>query len=395
MGADWEKREAIELRHLRCFLAVAEELHFARAAEKLHIEQSSLSRTIRELEENLSEQLFVLTSRSTPLTRAPGTLRDQITHHRSLAVSRSDNFPGGTTSAFCTNVTRDEVLIPGGRFLMGDHFNEGYSYDGERPVHAVELAPFSMDTTCVTVGDFFQFVNATGYVTEAELYGDSAVFYQAVMSDEQDIIGHYGMSWCFAVRGADWRHPFGRKSTVEACLDHPVVHISHNDALAYCAWIGRKLPTEAQWEFAARGGHQGLRFPWGNKLEENGVHNANVWQGEFPHHNTEQDGWLATSPVKTYAANSYGLYQMIGNVWEWCADWFDSDYYTHSPLMNPVGPSEGSKRVMRGGSYLCHHTYCSRYRVAARSANTPDSSAGNIGFRTVSLDERKALPIQA
>ncbi|EKW1652588.1 TPA: formylglycine-generating enzyme family protein [Klebsiella oxytoca] len=287
-------------------------------------------------------------------------------------------------SARKANVTRPEILLPGGRFLMGDSFSEGYPYDGEGPVHAVELSPFSMDITCVSVAEFLRFVQETKYVTEAEYFGYSGVFYKAVMCDESDVIGNYGMPWWLAVKGANWSHPYGPKSDVEALLDHPVVHVSHNDALAYCAWAGRALPTEAQWEYAARGGHESLRFPWGNDLEEEGKFHANVWQGDFPYHNTMQDGWLTTAPVKTYEANDYGLFQMVGNVWEWCSDWFDAKSYTNSAYSNPIGPVHGNKRVMRGGSYLCHHSYCSRYRVAARSSNTPDSSAGNIGFRTVS-----------
>lgn len=278
---------------------------------------------------------------------------------------------------------RDEVALAGGTFLMGDSFGEGYAADGEAPVHPVDLGPFRMDATCVSAAEFARFVTETGYRTEAERIGNSAVFHAAVRAGREDILGYFGTRWWLAVRGADWRHPFGPRSGLDGLEDHPVVHVSHNDALAYCAWAGRDLPTEAEWEFAARAGHAGRRFPWGDVLEEGGVHHANVWQGRFPQENSAADGWLATAPVKTYAPNDFGLYQMAGNVWEWCADWFSPDYYAQAPRDNPKGPDRGSARVVRGGSYLCHHSYCNRYRVAARSANTPDSSTGNMGFRTV------------
>jgi formylglycine-generating enzyme required for sulfatase activity len=159
--------------------------------------------------------------------------------------------------------------------------------------------------------------------------------------------------------------------------------VSHNDAVAYCRWAGRKLPTEAQWEYAARGGRRGQRFPWGDELTPKGVHRANVWQGQFPAHNSGEDGWLATAPVRSFDPNDFGLYQMSGNVWEWCADWFGRDYYAGAPARDPTGPVTGEARITRGGSYLCHHSYCTRYRVAARTANTPESASGNVGFRTV------------
>jgi formylglycine-generating enzyme len=277
-----------------------------------------------------------------------------------------------------------EVSLPGGSFLMGDHFGEGYAAGGEGPVHEVVLSPFSIDVTCVTVAQFAAFVEATGYQTEAENYGNSSVFRLAVAAESRDILGYHGTPWWLTVRGADWRHPFGPLSSVDDLQDHPVVHVSHADALAYCEWAGRDLPTEAEWEYAARGGLSAKRFPWGDELEEGGRHYANLWQGTFPTHNTATDGWLATAPVETYAPNGFGLYQMSGNVWEWCADWFDRDYYACSPAVDPEGPEGGWQRVMRGGSYLCHASYCHRYRVAARSSNTPGSSSCNLGFRTVS-----------
>jgi formylglycine-generating enzyme len=178
--------------------------------------------------------------------------------------------------------------------------------------------------------------------------------------------------------------------------DHPVVHVSHTDALAYCRWAGRRLPTEAEWEYAARGGLEGKRYPWGNDLlgprEE---HLCNIWQGEFPLANTGADGHLGTAPVKSFPPNGFGLYEVSGNVWEWCSDWFLPKYYRKSPGNNPQGPTIGAGRVMRGGSYLCHDSYCNRYRVAARSSNTPESSSGNTGFRTVALDNLTAADAAA
>ncbi|ACI59485.1 protein of unknown function DUF323 (plasmid) [Rhizobium leguminosarum bv. trifolii WSM2304] len=281
------------------------------------------------------------------------------------------------------NVMHDEVPLPGGSFEMGDTFGEGLESDGEGPVHAVTLSPFRIDTTCVTNDHFARFVAATGYVTEAERLSDSAVFAPFVAADPADITGGYGARGWLAVRGADWRHPFGRYSAIEDSGLHPVVHISHEDAQAYCHWAGRSLPTEAEWEYAARAGHAGRRFPWGNELEPEGIHMANVWQGHFPTRNTGADGWLATAPVGTYFPNDFGLYDMIGNVWEWCADWYNRDYYRNSPAHDPAGAATGDRRVTRGGSYLCHRSYCARYRVAARFSNTPDSTACNLGFRTV------------
>ncbi len=265
---------------------------------------------------------------------------------------------------------------------MGDGFGEGYDADGETPVHDVLLSPFHLDATAVTNAQFATFVKATGHVTDAERFGSSAVFHLVVSAPRADLLGRAeGAPWWVEVRGADWRHPEGGGSTVGDRQHHPVVHVSWHDAQAYAAWAGKRLASEAEWEFAARGGLAGRRFPWGDDLTPGGRWRCNIWQGTFPTHNTEDDGYLTTAPVKRYAPNGYGLHQLAGNVWEWCADWFSARYYAASPAADPPGPPSGSSRVMRGGSYLCHDSYCHRYRVAARSSNTPESSAGNLGFR--------------
>ncbi len=280
---------------------------------------------------------------------------------------------------------RGQVRLPGGEFGMGDAFGEGYPADGELPVHSVRLSAYYIDATAVTNAAFATFVKATGYVSDAERFGASAVFH--LVANRADVLGEAaGAPWWLTVRGASWRCPEGGDSSITDRQNHPVVHVSWNDAIAYCAWAGKRLPTEAEWEFAARGGLAGKRFAWGDELTPNGRWMCNIWQGEFPTRNTTDDGFLTTAPVKQYRPNGYGLSNMAGNVWEWCADWFSPAYYAESPLDDPPGPSSGDSRVMRGGSYLCHDSYCHRYRVAARSSNTPESSSGNLGFRCANDD---------
>lgn len=290
---------------------------------------------------------------------------------------------------------------------MGDHSGDGLAADGELPLHEVELAAFSIDATPVTNQQFSRFVTATGYRTEAERFGNSAVFHLLVDAPTEDISGPVaGTTWWIGVRGASWRHPRGRASTISGLDDHPVVHVSWLDALAYCEWAGRRLPSEAEWEYAARGGLAGATYPWGDEPIDgsDGIWRANVWQGTFPAHNTAADGWIGTAPVRSYSPNGFGLWQSVGNVWEWCADWFAADTYAHgrgpngrdanSTATNSLGPADGTERVLRGGSYLCHPSYCNRYRNSARSRNTPDSSMGNAGFRTVSASEASLSPTQ-
>ena len=280
----------------------------------------------------------------------------------------------------------EQVVVPAQEFAMGDAHDDGARPDGETPVHPVRLEGFTIDATTVTVADFAAFVDATGYVTEAETFGYSAVFHlHLTEADREFVVGQPAQTpWWLGVAGADWRHPDGPSSSTPGREDHPVTHVSWNDAQAYCAWAGRRLPTEAEWECAARGGRTGERYPWGDELRSDGdAWPANIFQGTFPTEDTAEDGWAGTAPVRAFPAQGYGLFQMVGNVWEWCADRFAPDWYARSPLVAPTGPEDGATRVMRGGSFLCHDSYCNRYRNAARSANTPDSSTSNTGFRTV------------
>jgi formylglycine-generating enzyme required for sulfatase activity len=273
------------------------------------------------------------------------------------------------------------VRVPDGEFLMGTADPDGYPTDGEGPVRAVRLSSFWIDPTTVSNAQFVAFVEATRYRTDAERFGWSYVFAGLLPDDLPETRGVAQAPWWRQVFGADWSHPEGPQSDLQGRLDHPVVHVSWRDAAAYSRWVGKRLPTEAEWECAARGGLEQKRFPWGDELTPGGEHRMNVWQGRFPVQNTLEDGYFGTAPVDAFPPNGYGLYNMTGNVWEWCADWFHPTFHGSGPRRNPRGPRSGTHRVMRGGSYLCHHSYCRRYRVAARSANTPDSSTGNLGFR--------------
>ncbi len=273
------------------------------------------------------------------------------------------------------------VEVPGGSWSMGSVDADADPADGEGPIHVVEVAPFRLAEHAVSNAEFAAFTAASGWVTDAERYGWSFVFAGELPDDSAATRAVVGATWWRQVPGAEWRHPEGPSSDLEGRGRHPVVHVSWRDAVAYCTWAGGRLPTEAEWEFAARGGKDRFVFPWGNDLEPDGIHMMNVFQGEFPSRNTCADGFAGTAPVDAFAPNDFGLYNMTGNVWEWCSDWFSPTYYQHSPPRHPTGPTRGISRVMRGGSYLCHASYCRRYRVAARSSNEPDSSTGNLGFR--------------
>lgn len=280
------------------------------------------------------------------------------------------------------------VHLQGGTFLMGTEDEEGFPADGEGPVREVTLDGFYMDRTTVTNEQFAAFVKATRYRTDAEKFGYSYVFHLLLsppLRRQLILAGRTlkGLEWWIHVEGADWQHPEGPGSGWVQRKKHPVVHVSWRDAQAYCEWAGKRLPTEAEFEYAARGGLVQKRYPWGDTLEPGGQHHCNIWQGRFPDHNTKADGFIGTAPARHYPPNGFGLYQMAGNVWEWVFDWWSTDFHVNGPRVNPTGPPLGDRRVTRGGSYLCHHSYCNRYRVAARTSNTPDSSTGNTGFRCV------------
>ncbi len=290
------------------------------------------------------------------------------------------------------------VWVPGGTFWMGNN-----EYPDSVPEHLVEVDGFWMDEHEVTNAEFAKFVEATGYRTVAELPLDPKDF--PTVPPEQlggikpssvvftpppgpvPLDDH--LQWWQMIEGADWRHPTGPDSSIEGLEDHPVVHIAWRDAKAYADWAGKRLPTEAEWEFAARGGLDRAEYCWGNSLRPGAQWQANIWQGRFPSQNTEDDGFHHTAPVGKFAANGYGLHDMSGNVWEWCADWYQPNYYDKSPKKNPPGPDSSfdpqepgiPKRVQRGGSFMCADSYCRAYRPGARGKGDPSSAAGHIGFR--------------
>jgi sulfatase modifying factor 1 len=276
------------------------------------------------------------------------------------------------------------VAIEPGWFLMGNTSALSYPTDGEGPVREVSTSGYWIDTCAVSNSEFGRFADATGYRTDAERSGWSFVFAGLLPDDFPMTRGVAAAPWWREVHGADWRHPEGPQSEIRSRPDHPVVHVTWYDAAAYCAWSGKRLPTEAEWERAARGGLSDRLFPWGDDLEPDGRHRMNVWQGTFPQHNSLEDGWYGTCPVDAFEPNGFGLHNMTGNVWEWCADWFTATHQIADGPADPGGPDSGTHRVTKGGSYLCHASYCHRYRVAARSPVTPESMCGNVGFRCAS-----------
>ncbi len=316
-----------------------------------------------------------------------------------------------TSNAPNTNLN-DMVLIPEGSFTMGG--DSEWGRPDEFPHHEVKLSAFYMDTHEVTNKQFLAFVEATGYVTTAErkpdweemksqvppgtpkppdevLVAASLVFKP---TDGPVSLNNPSVWWTW-VQGADWRHPEGPGSSIDNRDNYPVVHVSWEDAAAYAAWAGKRLPTEAEWEYAARGGEQDVIYPWGKELIHKGEVKANSWDGRFPYDNQEKDGFMLAAPVGQYAPNAYGLYDMAGNVWEWCADWYRNDYYAtcehQGVVINPQGPADShdpaepyaQKKVTRGGSFLCNDDYCSGFRVAARMKTSWDTSLNHTGFRCV------------
>ena len=276
------------------------------------------------------------------------------------------------------------ISLPGGSFLMGTNNPERFPQDGEGPVREVIVSPFSIDRNPVTNELFAKFVAETGYRTEAEQFGWSFVFWSHIPEERfeelvEDTVA--AVPWWCKVPGATWDAPEGPGSNVKDRGNYPVVHVSWNDAQAFCAWSGQRLLTEAEWEYAARGGLVQKLYPWGDQLRPDGEHRCNIWQGDFPGLDTAEDGYAGTSPVDAFPPNGFGLYSLTGNAWEWCQDWFANDFERIPGIIDPKGPPNGTARVMKGGSFLCHRSYCNRYRVAARSSNTPDSSASNVGFR--------------
>jgi sulfatase modifying factor 1 len=298
-------------------------------------------------------------------------------------------------------VDKDMIYIPSGTFRMGC---EEPSLIDVRPVHQVHLNGFWLDKTLVTNEQFARFVHATKYVTVAErkpqakdfpgappenLVAGSLVFNQPPKPVSLD--SHY--QWWRYVPTANWRHPEGPKSNLATRLHYPVVQIAYDDARAYAKWAHKRLPTEAEFEYAARGGLDCKQFSWGNEFKPGGKWQANIWQGRFPSTNTKEDGFASTSPVSSFPPNGYGLYDMTGNVWEWCSDWYRLDYYQSFAAgqiaSNPLGPSDSldpkepsvPKRVQRGGSFLCCDQYCARYLVGARGKGEPSSGCSNVGFR--------------
>ena len=286
-----------------------------------------------------------------------------------------------------TDISR-MVKIPAGPFLMGTNSAIAYPADGEGPRRSVQLDEFWIDETSVTNLDFSEFVQATGYQTEAELLGWSFVpSYLISESDKHHVVGQSeNTPWWMGVNGADWLHPLGPNSSIAEILDHPVVHISWNDANSFAQWSGKRLPTEAEWEKAARGGNENSIYPWGDELNLDGEFACNIWQGEFPDFNSGDDGYIGTAPVYSFAPNGYGLYNVCGNVWEWCMDWWsDNSHYrnNYQQISNPNGPTSGDNKVIKGGSYLCHDSYCNRYRISARTSQPKNGFTAHIGFRCV------------
>jgi len=277
-------------------------------------------------------------------------------------------------------------LVPAGRFLMGATGPETWPADGEGPVREISLPAYWIDECAVTNRQFAEFVEQAGFVTEVERFGWSFVHYSQLTKSQHTALRDLrvaGLEWWYRVDGSNWRHPFGPRQDLDELQrwDHPVVHLTWNDAAAYAKWCGKRLPTEAEWECAARGGLEQNLYPWGDELTPGGKHRCNIWQGDFPKTDRGEDGYRGSAPARSFKPNGFGLYNMTGNVWEWVADWFSPTFHQQDTRENPQGPPFGERRVMKGGSYLCHLSYCNRYRCSARTSNTDDTSSGHLGFR--------------
>lgn len=301
---------------------------------------------------------------------------------KATAAAQRPDGPSQVTPAANPPV-HDMVSLDGGEFVMGSDAGEGYKGDGEGPSRRVRITPFRIATRTISNTEFARFIDETGYITDAERYGWSFVFHLFVDEGTAAEARVRDIPWWVRVDGACWRCPEGAGSNLSTRMDHPVVHVSWLDAAAYCRWSGTRLPTEAEWEYAARGDLPGARYAWGDELTPGGQHRCNIWQGRFPEHDSGEDGFTGTAPVDAFEPNGFGLHNVCGNVWEWCADTFSPNYHRVTRAVDPIYIVPTGKRSIRGGSYLCHDSYCNRYRVAARSGNTPESTTGHCAFRVV------------
>lgn len=282
------------------------------------------------------------------------------------------------------------VTLRGGRFHMGTN-RSPLPQDGEAPARAVDVRPFAVDPYAVTNSWFSDFVAATGYVTEAERFGWSLVFRDFVADDIQPRFACHTPAWWRRIDGACWNNPEGPRSGIAGREHHPVVHVSWNDAVAFAHWAGGRLPTEAEWEFAAQGGLSGARFPWGEQEPDEAFRPCNIWPGDWdgdsPGSGPSQKE-KGTVSVDAFAPNDFGVFNMVGNTWEWCADAFKVRSLSRVSKQRNAAAAAENQRVLKGGSYLCHRSYCYRYRIAARTGASPNSSTGHVGFRVVFDTER-------
>lgn len=314
--------------------------------------------------------------------------------------SATDEYSVNKVAAATSSVEVKMVPVPAGTFEMGTNDAD---FPDAHPVHQVTLKAFWMDDHEVTNAEFQKFVNATHYITVAEKAPDPKDFPGVPVADlvagssvftppSQTVSLANPLQWWTFIPGANWQHPRGPQTNIKGKENYPVVQVCYTDAAAYAKWAGKRLPTEAEWEYAAQGGHPGQTFYWGNELKPGGKWQANIFQGSFPDKNTGEDGFMGMAPIKSFPANGYGLHDMEGNVWEWCSDFYRADYYAKSPSYNPEGPPDSDdpdetnavKRVQRGGSFLCSADYCIRYRPGSRSKGEINSASDNLGFRCVS-----------